>query len=112
MDLMTYQKPLELLLSGKAAWNKWRKAYADVQAFDPDLHKAQLRGVDLHGADLHRADLTEADLAVLVGQQVAEGILRVREGYFKITPGYDGVWGQLDIFEERETAELMQMRLF
>jgi len=51
-------------------------------------------------------------LAVLVGQQVAEGILRVREGYFKITPGYDGVWGQLDIFEERETAELMQMRLF
>ena len=48
----------------------------------------------------------------LVGQQVAEGILRVREGYFKITPGYDGVWGQLDIFEERETAELMQMRLF
>ena len=57
-------------------------------------------------------DLPEADLAVLVGQQVAEGILRVREGYFKITPGYDGVWGQLDIFEERETAELMQMRLF
>ena len=54
----------------------------------------------------------EADLSGLVGQQVAEGILRVREGYFKITPGYDGVWGQLDIFEERETAELMQMRLF
>jgi PHP family Zn ribbon phosphoesterase len=44
--------------------------------------------------------------------QVAKGILRVREGYFKITPGYDGIWGQLDIFEERETAELMQMRLF
>ena len=57
-------------------------------------------------------ELSEADLSGLVGQQVAEGILRVREGYFKITPGYDGVWGQLDIFEERETAELMQMRLF
>lgn len=57
-------------------------------------------------------ELNEADLLGLVGQQVAEGILRVREGYFKITPGYDGVWGQLDIFEERETAELMQMRLF
>ena len=53
---MTYQKPLELLLSGKTAWNKWRKAYADVQAFDPDLHEAQLSGVDLQGADLHRAD--------------------------------------------------------
>jgi PHP family Zn ribbon phosphoesterase len=57
-------------------------------------------------------DLVEADLTALVGQQVAEGILRVREGYFKITPGYDGVWGQLDIFEERETAELMQLKLF
>lgn len=57
-------------------------------------------------------ELAEADLSALVGQQVAEGILRVREGCFKITPGYDGVWGQLDIFEERETAELMQMKLF
>jgi PHP family Zn ribbon phosphoesterase len=57
-------------------------------------------------------ELSETDLSGLVGQQVAEAILRVREGYFKITPGYDGVWGQLDIFEERETAELMQMRLF
>jgi PHP family Zn ribbon phosphoesterase len=57
-------------------------------------------------------DLGEAELSTLAGLQVAEGILRVREGYFKITPGYDGVWGQLDIFEERETAELMQMRLF
>ena len=57
-------------------------------------------------------DLAEPDLTALVGQQVAEGILRVREGYFKITPGYDGVWGQLDIFEDRETVELMQMRLF
>jgi hypothetical protein len=62
MNLMTYQKPLKLLLSGKIAWNKWRTTYADVQAFEPDLHEAQLSGVDLQGADLHRADLTEADL--------------------------------------------------
>lgn len=57
-------------------------------------------------------ELGETDLSATVGQQVAEGVLRVREGYFKITPGYDGIWGQLDIFEERETAELMQMKLF
>jgi PHP family Zn ribbon phosphoesterase len=57
-------------------------------------------------------DLAEGDLTALMGQEVAEGVLRVRDGYFKVTPGYDGVWGQLDIFEERETAELMQMRLF
>ena len=59
---MPYQNPLTILLSGKAAWNRWRLAYADVQGYEPDLHVAQLRGIDLHGADLHRADLTEANL--------------------------------------------------
>lgn len=57
-------------------------------------------------------DLSETELQTLVGQQLAEGVLRVREGYFRISPGYDGVSGQLDIFEARETAELLQMRLF
>ncbi len=58
------------------------------------------------------SDLSEADLQLLVGHQVAEGIVRVREGFFKVSPGYDGVWGHLEIFEEKETAELLQMRLF
>jgi PHP family Zn ribbon phosphoesterase len=57
-------------------------------------------------------ELSETDLQTLVGQQVAEGIARVREGYFRISPGYDGVCGQLEIFEESETAELLQMKLF
>ena len=57
-------------------------------------------------------DLTENDLLSLLGQQVTEGILRVREGYFRISPGYDGVPGQLEIFEAEETAELLQLKLF
>jgi len=57
-------------------------------------------------------ELSETELQTLVGQQVAEGIARVREGYFRISPGYDGVCGQLEIFEESETAELLQMKLF
>jgi len=57
-------------------------------------------------------DLTENDLLLLLGQQVTEGILRVREGYFRISPGYDGVPGQLEIFEAEETAELLQLKLF
>jgi hypothetical protein len=57
-------------------------------------------------------DLSEADLQPIIGQQVTEGILRVREGYFRISPGYDGVCGQLEIFEVQETAELLQMKLF
>jgi PHP family Zn ribbon phosphoesterase len=57
-------------------------------------------------------DLNEADLQPILGQQVTEGILRVREGSFRIAPGYDGVCGQLEIFEEQETAELLQLKLF
>ena len=59
---MAYQKPFDILSSGKATWKKWRIAYADVQGYEPDLHAAQLRGVDLHAVDLHRTDLTEANL--------------------------------------------------
>jgi hypothetical protein len=59
---MPFQKPLDLLLSGKTQWDKWRRTYPDVQASEPDLHGADLHGVDLHGADLHGADLTDANL--------------------------------------------------
>ena len=55
---MANQKQLDLLSSGKTLWGKWRRAYPDVQAVEPDLHGADLHGVDLHGVDLHGADLT------------------------------------------------------
>jgi PHP family Zn ribbon phosphoesterase len=57
-------------------------------------------------------DLNETELEPLVGHDISEGILRVREGFFRISPGYDGVAGQLDIFEDAQTAELVQMKLF
>ncbi len=57
-------------------------------------------------------DLDESALQALVGYEVAEAILRVRDGFFKISPGYDGVPGQLEIFGEGECVELQQMRLF
>src|SRR5947207_3932181 len=73
VNLMASQNPLDvynLLLSGKTLWKKWRRAYADVQASEPDLRQAQLRGVDLCGYDLHNADLTEADLQEAILQEV------------------------------------------
>jgi len=44
---------------------------------------------------------------------VAEGIKRVREGKVFIKPGYDGVYGEIKIFEENERKNLtLQKSLF
>jgi hypothetical protein len=59
---MARQQSLDILLSGKRQWNTWRQTYPDVQAFEPDLHKADLTEADLRGIDFHGADLTEANL--------------------------------------------------
>jgi len=57
-------------------------------------------------------EMSESDLRSYVDPRVGEGIMRVRETRYKILPGYDGIYGQLEIFDERETAELLQMNLF
>ena len=57
-------------------------------------------------------EMSESDLRCFIDPRVSEGIIRVRETRYKISPGYDGVYGHLEIFEERETAELVQMKLF
>ena len=59
---MVSQKQVDLLLSGATRWNTWRKSYPDVQAFEPDLHEANLQGASLRGVDLREADLTGANL--------------------------------------------------
>src|SRR6266566_3000898 len=62
VSFMARQNPLELLSSGKALWNTWRRDHPDVQAVEPDLHGADLHGADLRGMDLHGADLDGAIL--------------------------------------------------
>jgi len=62
VNRMASQKHLDLLSSGKTLWNNWRRAYADVQAVEPDLHGADLTEADLQGADLREADLRNANL--------------------------------------------------
>jgi uncharacterized protein (TIGR00375 family) len=57
-------------------------------------------------------EMSESDLRSFVDHRVGEGIMRVRETRYKISPGYDGIYGQLEIFDEKETAELLQMKLF
>ena len=46
-----------------------------------------------------------------------QGIMRVRKGELKITPGHDGVYGQINIFPkegegEKPAEEEEQMSLF
>lgn len=38
----------------------------------------------------------------ITGSDIAEAIRRVREGRLKIEPGYDGVFGKIAIFDEKE----------
>ena len=45
-------------------------------------------------------DASKDALNTVVDEKIAEAIIRVRDGRVKIVPGYDGVYGQLVIFEE------------
>jgi uncharacterized protein (TIGR00375 family) len=46
-------------------------------------------------------DASEDELRAVAGSKVAEAIIRVREGKAKVTPGYDGVYGQLMLAENQ-----------
>ncbi len=44
-------------------------------------------------------DASNEDMCEIVDPKIAEAVVRVREGKVKVIPGYDGVYGQLVIFE-------------
>jgi uncharacterized protein (TIGR00375 family) len=44
-------------------------------------------------------------MAKIVESRIAEAIVRVKEEKVKVVPGYDGVYGQLVIFEEQEKPQ-------
>ena len=45
-------------------------------------------------------DATREEMSRIVDPRIAEAIVRVREEKTRVIPGYDGVYGQLAIFEE------------
>ncbi|MBI4993791.1 DNA helicase UvrD [Candidatus Wolfebacteria bacterium] len=47
-------------------------------------------------------EISESELKSIADNRVAEGIKRVREGKVKIRPGYDGEYGEISIFNDKE----------
>lgn len=58
-------------------------------------------------------DINHRDLEAVTFAEVAEGIIRAREGKVFIEPGYDGVYGKVRIFsKEEQKAPSKQSTLF
>ena len=50
------------------------------------------------------------DLEKITFPEIAEGIIRVREGKVFIEPGYDGVYGKIRIFQKGEQKGLTRQQ--
>ena len=47
-------------------------------------------------------DAPKEEMSQIVEPRIAEAIVRVRQEKAKVIPGYDGVYGELAIFEEQQ----------
>jgi len=50
-------------------------------------------------------DLSKEELKNIMPDVLAEGIIRMRENKIKIIPGFDGQYGQVEIFSDKEKEE-------
>lgn len=57
-------------------------------------------------------DLDYNDLLKITSPEVVEGIRRNREGKVFIEPGYDGVYGTVRLFNDKEKKQIKQTTLF
>ncbi len=55
-------------------------------------------------------DATREEMSRIVDPRIAEAIVRVREEKTRVIPGYDGVYGQLEILEEGKVEKVMPER--
>ncbi len=79
------------------------------------VRKEYLRLVEKGGSEFRiLMDLSEKELRSFMEDRLAEAILMVRKGLIQVTPGYDGVYGQVKIFgqEVPSTKPSPQLKLF
>lgn len=69
-----------------------------------DFYNTMINKIDQELSILRKIPLEE--IKNCVGEIVAEGIKRVREGRLKISAGYDGQYGIIEIFTETERKEI------
>jgi ATP-dependent DNA helicase UvrD/PcrA len=50
-------------------------------------------------------NLSKEELIKIAGKKIVDAILRVRQGKVKLTPGYDGECGKVEIFSSKERKE-------
>jgi PHP family Zn ribbon phosphoesterase len=50
-------------------------------------------------------NLSESQLADGAPDKVIEGIMRVRQGRVRVIPGYDGVYGEVHIFDDKKNGD-------
>jgi uncharacterized protein (TIGR00375 family) len=55
-------------------------------------------------------DASTQEMSEIIDPRISEAITRVREGKVRVVPGYDGVYGQLNLFEEEKTLEKVNQR--
>jgi uncharacterized protein (TIGR00375 family) len=56
-------------------------------------------------------DASKDELSAVAGGEVAEAVVRVREGKAKVVPGYDGVYGQLILSNELHSEQTVPRRV-